>query len=131
MQLPGLPELTWLPGPGEGRATVDGAALTMIAPAGSDWFNDPGGPSRNASAPVLTLPADDDLQLAARVTVDFASAFDAGVLFVHQGPDDHAKLCSRRIGIGDRQPRGSREARDDHERPPPTQRVADERHREP
>ncbi|MEO1060221.1 MAG: DUF1349 domain-containing protein [Actinomycetota bacterium] len=101
MRVPGLPRLTWLPGPGEGRATADGAALTMIAPAGSDWFNDPAGPTRTASAPVLTLPADDDLQLATRVTVDFASAYDAGVLFVHQGPDDHAKLCFERSPDGE------------------------------
>ena len=97
----GLPELRWLEGPGTGVASVDAGALTMEAPARSDWFNDPGGPERHASAPALVMSADDDFQLSARVTVDFASAFDAGVLFVHQGADDHAKLCFERSPQGE------------------------------
>jgi regulation of enolase protein 1 (concanavalin A-like superfamily) len=101
VRIPGLPELTWLPGPGAGEASSDATRLTMVAPAGSDWFNDPAGSVRHASAPVLAFPVEGDLQLSARVTVDFASDYDAGVLFVHQGPDDHAKLCFERSPDGE------------------------------
>lgn len=101
VRVDGFPELRWLAGPGAGIASVEAGALTMEAPPRSDWFNDPGGPARHASAPALVIPCDADLQLSARVTVDFASAFDAGVLFVHQGDDDHAKLCFERSPQGE------------------------------
>lgn len=101
VRLVGLPELRWLAGPGAGTASADGSSLTMTAPPRSDWFNDPGSATRHASAPALVVPADQDLQLSARVQVGFASAFDAGVLFVHQSAEDHAKLCFERSPDGE------------------------------
>ncbi len=88
-QIQGAPPLRWL-GAG-GQATFAGD-LTMTAGPETDWFNDPTG-ARLASAPALVFPAEGDCQLSARVSVDFQSTFDAGVLFVHQSEDDYAKLC--------------------------------------
>lgn len=92
-------ELGWLGQ--QGDATVDGATLTVRAGPLTDWFNDPDNNSRTASAPVLCFDAFEDCQLSARVTVDFAATFDAGVLFVHQTDDDFAKLCFERSPQGE------------------------------
>jgi regulation of enolase protein 1 (concanavalin A-like superfamily) len=84
--------LTWL-ARHVGDASTDGSRLEMVAPPASDWFNDPLGPTRNSSAPAAVFVPDGDFQLAANVSVEFESAFDAGVLFVHETNDDYAKLC--------------------------------------
>ena len=94
-----LHELTWLGQQGE--AVITDERLTLSAGPGTDWFRDPDGPTRLATAPVLRFDAVEDCQLSATVTVDFASTFDAGVLFVHQGEDDYAKLCFERSPHGD------------------------------
>ncbi|MEM8925475.1 MAG: DUF1349 domain-containing protein [Actinomycetota bacterium] len=87
----GIGELRWL---GDaGSAAVDGGGLSLMAPPRSDWFNDPMGPDRHASAPALVFAPDGDVQLSACVTVDFAATFDAGVLFVHLDGERYAKLC--------------------------------------
>ena len=78
----------------------------------TDRFNDPDGPSRHASAPVLAFDITEDGQLSAQVDVTFESAFDAGVLFVHQSNDDYAKL--RRCEHGDHELRAWRQ----HQREP-------------
>jgi len=96
----GLPELYWL-GDVEGRASVSGTTLTMTAPPSSDWFIDPSGTSRESSAPALVVEPTGDFQLSARVSVEFGSTFDAGVLFVHQTNDDYAKLCFEYSPDGD------------------------------
>jgi uncharacterized protein len=90
--LPGLPELTWLNG-FAGRAEADGATLTMTAPPKSDMFNNPLDLLVNASVPALCFTPTGDFALSAKVSVEFASGFDGGVLIVHQGPEDYAKLC--------------------------------------
>ncbi|MEO1055756.1 MAG: DUF1349 domain-containing protein [Actinomycetota bacterium] len=77
----------------EGLVTVSGDQLTMRAGPNSDWFNDPDSGTRLSSAPVFCAAVTEDCQLSANVAVAFASAFDAGVLFVHQTDDDYAKLC--------------------------------------
>ncbi len=90
--LPGLPELTWLNG-FVGSAEADGSILTMTAPPQSDLFNNPLDSSVNASVPALCFTPMGDFTLSAKVSVEFASGFDGGVLIVHQGPGDYAKLC--------------------------------------
>lgn len=90
--LPGIPELTWLNGVA-GQAEVDGSTLSMTAPPKSDLFNNPLDSSVTASTPALCFTPTGDFTLTARVSVEFASVFDAGVLLVHQGPDDYAKFC--------------------------------------
>jgi regulation of enolase protein 1 (concanavalin A-like superfamily) len=70
---------------------------TLILRSGprTDLFIDPAAP--NGQPPdagrLLGVPPAGDFTLAARVTVGFASDFDAGVLLVYAGPARWAKLC--------------------------------------
>lgn len=81
--------------------TVDGdkGTLTVTAHAHSDLFIDPGSGSQlNAesllnAATLLGVPPEGDFRLSARVTVDFASTFDAGVLLLWIDETHWAKLC--------------------------------------
>ena len=98
-RVPGFPALDWL---GEtGDAELDGDTLRMTAGPKTDWFNDPAGGAPCANAPCLALRTDGDFQVSARVRVDFRSRFDAGVLLLHQGPEDYAKLCFERAPSGE------------------------------
>lgn len=68
--------------------------LRIEAGPQTDWFVDPGG----EHAPVVTGPAlvgrgEGDYTLSARVTVNFAATFDAGVLMLHSEDRTWAKLC--------------------------------------
>jgi regulation of enolase protein 1 (concanavalin A-like superfamily) len=72
----------------------DGASLQVAAGPRTDWFVDP----QRSSEPKLNAPAvlgssNGDFLLSARVTVDFAGTYDAGVLVVHESDDFWAKLC--------------------------------------
>lgn len=98
MEIPGVPALTWLTE--TGRGTYEAGALVMDAPARTDWFNDPAGTTRFRSAPALVFRPDGNFVLSARITADLVSDFDAGVLFVHGGPDDYAKFCFERSPKG-------------------------------
>ncbi|MBO0914655.1 DUF1349 domain-containing protein [Streptomyces laculatispora] len=69
-------------GPAAGWSYQDGT-LTARAGARQDRFVPPGG----AAAP------EGDFQLIARVRVGFAAAFDAGVLYLHVGDREWAKIC--------------------------------------
>lgn len=93
-----LAALDWLDEVGD--LTIDGDRLSMRASARTDWFSDPDGGPKRASAPVLCAAVTEDCQISARVSVGFEATFDAGVLFVHQGPDDYAKLCFERAPDG-------------------------------
>ena len=60
----------------------------------SDWFADPAGDAVKDDAPAaLFIPPDQDFTLSARVAVDFASTFDAGVLQLRESDSLWAKLC--------------------------------------
>ena len=74
---------------------VDGGTITIWAPAGSDLFIDPALPGSEppSDAPRLVGQPVGDFQLSARVTVDFRSQFDAGVLIVWVDQHHWAKLC--------------------------------------
>ena len=93
-----LAALSWLDA--EGTVARNGDRLSMHAGPVTDWFNDPDLGTCVASAPVLCTTVVEDCQVTARVDVEFESTFDAGVLFVHQGPDDYAKLCFERAPDG-------------------------------
>src|SRR5512138_3400193 len=68
--------------------------LTIIAGDHTDWFNDPGSEQVNGNAPIaLFTPPDGSFLLSARVSVDFQSTFDAGVLHVRVDDERWAKLC--------------------------------------
>jgi regulation of enolase protein 1 (concanavalin A-like superfamily) len=78
--------LAWKAGPGND--------LTITAGAGTDWFVDPGGTYAKDDIPsALFTPPDANFLLSARLTVEFASAFDAGALQVRFRDDLWAKLC--------------------------------------
>jgi uncharacterized protein len=87
--------------PGELRPTDSGAwtldadgTVTGVAGANTDLFVDPAGSAPRTDAHrLLADPPDDDFQLLARVEVDFASTYDAGVLLLWAGEDTWAKLC--------------------------------------
>ncbi|THA61257.1 DUF1349 domain-containing protein [Streptomyces sp. A0958] len=74
----------------------ENGVLTGRAGARQDRFVPPDGESldsvSDASRLLGTAPAG-DFQLIARVRVGFAAAFDAGVLYLHVGDREWAKLC--------------------------------------
>jgi regulation of enolase protein 1 (concanavalin A-like superfamily) len=77
------------------------ASLSMTAGAGTDLFVDPQGAPPALNAPrVLARPAG-DFQLGARVTVDFAATYDAGVLVLYAHDGAWAKLCFERSPQGE------------------------------
>ncbi|MFD6426531.1 DUF1349 domain-containing protein [Streptomyces sp. NPDC060198] len=80
----------------EGKWTYEAGALTGTAGAQQDRFVPPGGdslePTSDAPRLLGTAPAG-DFQLLARVKVGFAGAYDAGVLYLHVGEHDWAKIC--------------------------------------
>ena len=95
-------ELTvpWLPFPlaPEGyppcEYQVSDGGLIMTGAASTDMFVDPAGAGPAPDAGRLAgMPPEGDFTLAARVTVDFGSTYDAGVLLLHAGQRLWAKLC--------------------------------------
>lgn len=74
------------------------AALVATAPARTDLYVDPAGTSSNETsildAPTLLgTPPAGDFQFSARITVDFAAQYDAGVLLVWIDERHWAKFC--------------------------------------
>jgi len=75
------------------------AMVTASAAPHSDIFIDPGADTQlNAesmlnAATLLGVPPDGDFQFSARVTVEFASTYDAGVLLVWINDRRWGKLC--------------------------------------
>ncbi|MFF3829212.1 DUF1349 domain-containing protein [Streptomyces sp. NPDC002458] len=95
VEVPELPFVLEPVGP-EGGWTYEEGVLTGSAGAKQDRFVPPGGDTLEpaSDAPRLLGPAPEgDFQLIARVSVGFAAAFDAGVLYLHVGEREWAKLC--------------------------------------
>ena len=92
--LPAIPgELQWKNHPLDWKVEP-GPNLSILAGESTDLFIDPAGTLAKDNAPAaLFVPPDEDFLLSARVTVEFASAFDAGVLQVRERDDLWAKLC--------------------------------------
>jgi regulation of enolase protein 1 (concanavalin A-like superfamily) len=90
----------WLPFPltPEGsppcrHRVVDGALILTSEPS-TDLFVDPaGGGTAPDAGRLVGMPPDGDFTLAARVTVEFGSTYDAGVLLLHAAERRWAKLC--------------------------------------
>jgi hypothetical protein len=92
VSLPPLPApLVWHTPPTQWQATD--SSLTMAAGARTDLFIDPQGAAPMRNAPRLLGAVSGDFQLSARVVVDFAATFDAGVLLIWRDEDHWAKLC--------------------------------------
>ena len=67
--------------------------LRIVAGPRTDWFVDPGTGAATINAPALVAPTQGDFVLSARVAVEFASTFDAGVLALWHDERTWAKLC--------------------------------------
>ncbi|HEY7795651.1 MAG TPA: DUF1349 domain-containing protein [Gaiellaceae bacterium] len=85
--------LEWLTEPASSSVRDDGSLVVTSGPR-TDWFADP----QRTAEPKLDAPAllgrvGGDFLLSARVTVDFAATYDAGVLVVHVSDRVWAKLC--------------------------------------
>jgi regulation of enolase protein 1 (concanavalin A-like superfamily) len=95
LKLPGLPfSLSPEGEPPPGCRVLNGA-LILTGAAGTDLFIDPGGaptPLPDAGR-LVGLPPAGDFTLAAQVSVEFASMFDAGVLVLWADATHWAKLC--------------------------------------
>jgi uncharacterized protein len=98
IQFSNLPALAWLLEPASFQATAK--TLTITAPAKTDWFIDPNGAAHYDTATALLFDAANDFMLSAKVTVDFKSTYDAGVLTFYQHPKSWAKLCFERSPQG-------------------------------
>ncbi|MFD5058700.1 DUF1349 domain-containing protein [Streptomyces sp. NBC_01762] len=95
LSLPELPFELRSFGP-EGQWSYEDGVLTGRAGVRQDRFVPPGGDALDpaSDAPrLLGVAPDGDFQLIARVNVGFAAAFDAGVLYLHVGEREWAKLC--------------------------------------
>jgi len=67
--------------------------LSILAGKNTDWFNDPAGNYTCDSAPsALFTPPDTNFILSVKVTVNFASAFDAGVIQIRGSKERWAKF---------------------------------------
>ncbi len=95
LKLPRLPFALEPEGsPAPGCRVTNGETLTLTARARTDMFVDPAGADELPDAGrFIGLPPGGDFTLAARVSVEFGSMFDAGVLLVYAGERQWAKLC--------------------------------------
>ena len=77
------------------QAVVSGSSLVLTSGSKSDLFIDPAGEegARPDAGRLTGLPGDLDFTFAARVTVQFANVFDAGVLLLYLSERRWAKLC--------------------------------------
>ncbi|MFF2849212.1 DUF1349 domain-containing protein [Streptomyces sp. NPDC058001] len=96
-----LPELPFplRPYGPDGNWSYEDGVLTGWAGARQDRFVPPTGEGLEpvSDAPrLLGAPPEGAFQLIAKVTVGFAGVFDAGVLYVHVGEREWAKLCLER-----------------------------------
>ncbi len=71
----------------------DPSSLTFKAGAVTDLFINPQGAPPMLNAPRLLTAVAGDFQFSARVTVEFAATFDAGVLLLWGDATHWAKLC--------------------------------------
>src|SRR6476619_6809187 len=94
LKLPSLPfalEPAGSPPPG---CRVRSGVLTLTAAAHTDMFVDPAGAGQVPDAGrFVGVPPAGDFTLAAQVSVEFGSMYDAGVLLVHAAERHWAKLC--------------------------------------
>ncbi len=93
-------ELEWVVEPAAWRLSGDGAELTVDAGPRTDIFVDPADGTRYDNAPRLLATVEGDFQLSARVRVDFATQYDAGVLLLWESHERWAKLCFERSPQG-------------------------------
>ena len=99
LSVPELPFALRASHPGVWRRDGPAGGVVADAPAHTDFYVNPGGPdsadaeSMLNAATLLGTPPSGDFQLSARVTVDFQSQYDAGVLLLWADEQHWAKLC--------------------------------------
>jgi regulation of enolase protein 1 (concanavalin A-like superfamily) len=95
LHLPGVPFPFEPSGTPACQASMADGVLTLISGPKSDLFIDPAGDegARPDAGRWTGLPGENDFTFSARVTVGFASTFDAGVLLLHLSERRWAKLC--------------------------------------
>jgi regulation of enolase protein 1 (concanavalin A-like superfamily) len=93
------PALTMIPGALAWQNTAldwqidHGQVLSITAPGNTDWFVSPMDGARRDNSPRLLFQPSDDFVLSAKLTVDFRSTWDAGVLVLYANDTAWAKLC--------------------------------------
>jgi regulation of enolase protein 1 (concanavalin A-like superfamily) len=92
---PGLPFALQASGHPACQAVLSDGVLALTSGAKSDLFIDPAGEegARPDAGRLTGLPPDRDFTLAARVSVQFGSVYDAGVLLLYLSERRWAKLC--------------------------------------
>ena len=85
-------ELSWVNAPAEWKI-INEESLSITGGPQSRLFVDPQGTSRANSAPMALFVPNDTFLFSCKITVDFASVFDAGVLMVYSDSSQWAKLC--------------------------------------
>jgi regulation of enolase protein 1 (concanavalin A-like superfamily) len=99
--VPGLPLKLRRLGEPAARSAVGERSLLLSAGPRTDWFIPPDGSGPPVTnAPALVGDVLGDYVLGARVAVDFAATYDAGVLALHAGDTLWAKLCFERSPEG-------------------------------
>lgn len=94
LTVPGLPFPLAPHGAPPCEPAPGGDGLRLTGQAATDLFRDPAGSAAPPDAGRLTgTPPAGDFTLVARVDVEFAEVYDAGVLLVYAGEDRWAKLC--------------------------------------
>lgn len=83
--------MTWQNAPATWKA--EAGSLTITSGRQTDWFVSPIDGARRENSPRLVFQPADDFVLSARVTVDFRTQWDAGVLVLYVNEDTWAKLC--------------------------------------
>jgi len=73
---------------------------TIAAGPNTDLFIDPASGTRYLNAPRLLVPVRGPFQFSARVRVNFAATYDAGVILVWVDDETWAKLCFERSPQG-------------------------------
>lgn len=88
-----LEEMT-VQGLAHGRVTMDGDAASIHSLEQTDWFFSPTGKPRSANVPRLVWAVTEPVfSLSAKVSVEFASAYDAGAVFIESDDENWAKIA--------------------------------------
>ncbi|MGA2352118.1 MAG: DUF1349 domain-containing protein [Terracidiphilus sp.] len=92
--LAGVPgPLTWQHAPVQWKIEDGGKTLSITGGKQTDWFANPFDGALVDNSPRLLFKPSDDFALSAKVTVDFRSQWDAGVLVLYINDRVWAKLC--------------------------------------
>lgn len=85
------PELSWLNEPEQWQ--FEKGALHVAAPAGGDFFVDPGGAVYKDAAPFLYAKVRGDFTVITQVKVEMQEIYDSGCLMIMADRRNWAKLC--------------------------------------